>query len=139
MIDKVNINIKNRTKNDILAYDLTTSALSILRQTELSGIVEIDLTICGELYIKKLNSRYRNLDKPTDVLSFPTQQFFCGKTKKDSIPTAPEQPLLLGDIIICYSVIAKQAKDQNHTVEEEFYHLFKHGIKHLLGFHHKEN
>lgn len=139
MISKININIKNRTKNNIIECNLTDAALSILRETELSGIVEIDLTICSELYIKKLNSKYRNIDKPTDVLSFPTLQLFRGKAKKDAFPLADGQMLLLGDIIICYSVVMKQAKEQHHSIEEEFYHLFTHGVKHLVGFHHKED
>lgn len=137
MIEKINIQLTNRTKNQLDHIDLTSAASVILRETELSGIVNIDLTICGELYIKKINAQYRGIDRPTDVLSFPTQQLFRGKPKKQSIPIAGNQPQLLGDIIICYPVIVRQAKEHHHSVEDEFIHLFQHGVKHLVGFHHR--
>lgn len=137
MIKNVIINLKNLTKYPIPEGKLVEIAQSILRQTDLRGIVEIDLTICNESYIQKLNLTYRNIDKPTDVLSFPIANLYRGKPKKSFIPVASDQPLHLGDIILCYPYIERQANEQNKSIEDEFLHLFRHGIKHLIGFHHK--
>lgn len=133
----VNINIKNTNKLELNESELTTRALLILRKTDLSGIVDIDLTICGISSMRKLNFRYRGIDSPTDVLSFPIAKLSRGRKMKDSFPGSSEIPVQLGDIFICYPILIKQTKEQNNTIEAEFYHLFEHGIKHLVGFHHK--
>ncbi len=139
MITDIIIKIDKQTDEPISEDILKQKALLILHQTSLSGIVEIDLTICDESFIQKLNQKFRNIDKPTDVLSFPLTQLYRGKPKKSFFPIAPDEPLHLGDIILCHPYIAKQAKELNHSFKEEFYHLFEHGVKHLVGFHHKEN
>jgi probable rRNA maturation factor len=70
--------------------------------------------------MKKLNKVYRKIDSVTDVLSFPIH------TK---ITKATKNKLLLGDVIICYEYV--------NDDPEIFKELLAHGIKHLLGYHHK--
>ncbi len=133
------INIYNKTKFDPNKGRLQKITQDILQQIGLNDIVKIDLTICGEAYIQKLNNKYRKKDKPTDVLSFPINHFFRGKRKKIASPEINNTPTHLGDIVICRSICQKQAKKSDHSTEDEFYHLYQHGLKHLLGFHHREN
>jgi probable rRNA maturation factor len=72
-----------------------------------------------ETAIKDLNRKYRGKDKPTDVLSFPLENFEPG----------PDGIIHLGDIVICKA----QAKKKNHAVS----FLIKHAMLHLLGEHHQ--
>lgn len=87
----------------------------------------INLTITTNEIVQQLNSQYRGIDSPTDVLSFP------------NIPD-PDFPLLdqdhLGDIIIAYPVAESQAIARGHTPQEELVLLAIHGALHLLDFDH---
>lgn len=73
--------------------------------------------------IQKLNKEYRNIDEPTDVLSFPLECDF---------PNA-----LLGSIVISTDYAKKKADEFNHSIQEEITLLYIHGILHLLGYDHE--
>lgn len=79
--------------------------------------VEANLFFVTEKEIQKLNKKHRQLDKPTDVLSFPLDQ-----------EVGPDGVMRLGDIVIC----KKLAKIKKHSVP----FLVKHAMLHLLGIHH---
>ena len=80
--------------------------------------------------IQVLNKNYRNVDKPTDVLSFP--QF----ESKDDLPE--EGSILLGDVVLCLEIALEQAEEYGHSQERELIYLFTHSILHLLGYDHME-
>ncbi|MCL6471680.1 MAG: rRNA maturation RNase YbeY [Firmicutes bacterium] len=90
--------------------------------------VELSIALVGEDEIRKLNAAYRGKDYPTDVLSFESG-IFAKET--------PGIPHLLGDVVICPSVAAKQAVDYGQTFEQEMALLLTHGILHLLGYDHE--
>jgi len=83
---------------------------------------EVELVICDATTIHELNREHRGIDKPTDVLSFPIEEF----------PHAP-----LGAIVINHELAFEKAKEFHHTVEDEITLLFIHGLLHLLGFDHE--
>lgn len=83
--------------------------------------------------IKEVNNKYRNIDKATDVLSFPMFE----KEEIDSIKNT-EIPEVLGDIILSIEQIEKQAKEYGHSFEREFSYMIVHGFYHLLGYDHIE-
>lgn len=85
---------------------------------------EVTIRLVDELEITQLNSIYRKKDKPTNVLSFPVD-----------LPPDVEDDLL-GDIVICASVIDQEAKQQHKTYEQHFAHMVIHGCLHLLGYDH---
>lgn len=92
--------------------------------------VEISLTLVDGEEIQELNRTYRNVDKVTDVLSFP--QF-------DDLNELPEEEeILLGDVVICRQRAEEQAEEFGHSVEREMVYLFVHSICHLLGYDHME-
>lgn len=92
-----------------------------------SADCEISIHLVGEQSIKKLNYKYRGINKITDVISFATQDVFWGKdTDKD-----------LGDLFICPKKIEKQAKEFFVSYEEEFVRILIHGVLHLCGFDHQ--
>lgn len=79
--------------------------------------------------IQTLNRTYRNIDRVTDVLTFPAWE-------GDAILCPPDG--YLGDIAICYERAVSQAKDYGHSLERELAFLAVHGALHLLGYDHME-
>lgn len=90
---------------------------------------EISLMITGNQQIQELNAAYRNVDMVTDVLSFP---------QGDDDFVIPGEPLLLGDIVICWPRALEQSEQYGHSIEREAGFLFVHGLLHLLGYDHIE-
>jgi len=84
---------------------------------------EIELIICDDAAIKKINAEYRSKNTPTDVLSFPLEGDF------DMLP--------LGSIVISSDRILQTAEQLGHTAQEESILLFIHGLLHLLGYDHE--
>ena len=82
--------------------------------------IEVVLTTNDE--IQKINKEYRNIDKATDVLSFPLE----------NLPNTP-----LGSIIISVDMANEYAKLYKHSIEDEIKLLFLHGLLHLLGYDHE--
>ena len=91
---------------------------------------EISLTLVSLEEIRELNRDYRDVDRETDVLSFP--QF-------ESVENMPEfGELCLGDVVICLDKVEEQAKEFGHSFERELIYLFVHSLLHLLGYDHME-
>ncbi len=84
---------------------------------------EIELIICDDAAIEKINAEYRSKNAPTDVLSFPLEGDF------DMLP--------LGSIVISSDRVLQKAKQLGHTAQEESILLFIHGLLHLLGYDHE--
>ena len=89
-----------------------------------SADAEIGLCIVDEPESQALNLRYRGLDKPTNVLSFPAE-----------LPTELNLPLL-GDLVVCAPVVAREATEQGKQLEAHWAHMLVHGTLHLLGYDH---
>ena len=89
---------------------------------------EVSVRIVDSAEIHALNSKYRSKDKPTNVLSFP-----AGKVA--GLPA--DIPVLLGDIVVCASIVCDEAKAQGKAVEDHWAHMLVHGTLHLLGFDHE--
>lgn len=104
--------------------------------------VEVSVTITDNKEIKKINKEFRNLDKPTDVLSFPLIDF----TKPSHFEEIDEESdewfdldtgeLMLGDIIISMEKAVEQAQDFGHSLEREIGFLTAHSMLHLMGYDH---
>ncbi|MBQ6901110.1 MAG: rRNA maturation RNase YbeY [Firmicutes bacterium] len=93
---------------------------------------EISVTFVDMEEIHELNKEYRDVDRPTDVLSFP--QFY---DLEEEIPEVGE--ICLGDVVICRDKAAEQAKEFGHSFEREIIYLFVHSVLHLLGYDHMED
>ena len=99
---------------------------------------EINVLVADNQTIRAINKAYRNMDKETDVLSFPMFQFEPGKLPKDLTDYLdPETGLLpLGDMAISSEKAKAQAEEFGHTVKRELGYLTIHSILHLLGYDH---
>lgn len=91
---------------------------------------EISVTFVSLEEIHELNREYRQVDSPTDVLSFP--QF-------DDLDNLPEEgEIMLGDVVICSDRAKEQAEEFGHSFEREIIYLFVHSVLHLLGYDHMD-
>jgi len=98
--------------------------------------MDIAITLCGGKKIRSLNTKYRQKNQNTDVLSFPLEENPIALLKKKSLPF----PILcLGDIFICKEIAGRQAKKFRLSLEEEMIYLGVHGLLHLLGYDHEKN
>jgi len=100
----------------------------------------------GELEITDLNKRYLDKDGPTDVLAFPLDDPLDAGRWPDAGSTGPDReppplaelPMLLGDVIVCPSVAARQAPTHAGSYDDELALLVVHGVLHVLGMDHAE-
>ncbi|GAA5077534.1 rRNA maturation RNase YbeY [Lysobacter panacisoli] len=97
-----------------------------------SRIREADLAIriVGTKEGRALNHHYRGKDYATNVLSFPAEM-------PEGLPKGVKMPLL-GDLVICAPVVAREAKEQKKAVAAHYAHLTVHGVLHLLGWDHAD-
>jgi probable rRNA maturation factor len=124
---KLDLGIINFTKGKIKKDIVEKAILNTLKVLGVSKNVELSLVICGERRIRSLNKKFRAKDGPTDVLSFG----FENGTSNDFIN--------LGEIIICFSYMKKQAKKAGVGIEKELALLASHGTIHLFGIDHERS
>jgi probable rRNA maturation factor len=110
------LNIENST-----TLIINTKQLEMIASTLTSR--EIDITICYNPRIKQYNLEYRGRDSATDVLSFPIDSEFVH--------------MPLGSIVISVDFVKKGAERLGHSIDDEFFLLFIHGLLHLLGYDHE--
>lgn len=91
----------------------------------------VDLELVSKRKMRSINARYRSIDEPTDVLSFPLYTQTELKTT-----TQPLVPILLGTLVLCPEMIEHHVKDSGRSVSEQLTWSIRHGLMHLLGFDH---
>ncbi len=129
---KVNISVKNKQ------IKLPTGARLLIRKAcnatiafeGIEGSCEVDVSVVDDNMIKEMNSKFRNIDKSTDVLSFP----LAVNGEFDINPETNAK--MLGDIVISYDHALAQADLYGHGLEREIAFLTVHSMLHLLGYDH---
>ena len=96
-------------------------------QPKLPNNAEVSVAFRDDKAVQKLNKKWRGIDKPTNVLSFATN---------DGIKPNEWSPLL-GDIVLAHETIKKEAKQTKRNVNHHVYHLVIHGFLHLTGYDHE--
>ena len=86
----------------------------------------VSLCLADDAALRALNLRWRGLDKPTNVLSFPAPQ-----------PGRRSDPTTLGDIALAYETLAREAEDLGVPLADHYRHLLVHGFLHLIGYDHE--
>lgn len=105
---------------------------------------EVNLLLTTDTEIREMNRMYRDIDRPTDVLSFPMQEYeepgdFSGFDEDSEDVFNPESgELMLGDIVISKDRVFAQAEQYGHSVKREFAFLIAHSMLHLFGYDHME-
>ena len=94
------------------------------------------MRVVGSAESRKLNRLWRGKDKPTNVLSFPSEILTAGaQLPIDEI----EEAWSLGDLAICAPVVAREAREQGKVLQAHWAHMVVHGTLHLLGYDHEND
>ncbi len=121
---------ENNTTEEI-NYKLIENVISeALRYEGVNDNTEVSVTIVDNEEIRKINNKFRNIDRATDVLSFPLIDF-----DNESLPEDGSK-IYLGDIIISIERAKEQAKEYGHSLDREIGFLTAHSMLHLLGYDH---
>ncbi|MCR5145672.1 MAG: rRNA maturation RNase YbeY [Lachnospiraceae bacterium] len=102
---------------------------------------EVSITLTNDDAIKEINNEFRQLDKSTDVLSFPLIEYigpgdFSDLETRMDIFNPETGEAMLGDIVISVEHVFKQASDYGHSIKREYAFLIAHSILHLMGYDH---
>ncbi len=135
MTDKIKVIISNKQK----AIKIPTGVRMLVRrccnavllQEEFDGSAEISVTFVDNEEIHKLNKQYRNIDRETDVLSFP-----LGENGEYDI-NHDTGAKMLGDVVISLPKAVEQADMYGHSLQREIAFLTVHSVLHLLGYDHE--
>lgn len=114
--------VKSRQKKPSKAHIVKVAKEHLKSRNASPGIFEVELV--SSRRIREINNKFRSLDKPTDVLSFPAAEF-------------PAKEKLYGTIFLSCDIIKSNAKNDGKTFQAEFDFILNHGLDHLLGIHHK--
>ena len=131
----MSIEIANESGADVDTDAVLACARYSLDEMGVNPLAELSVLLVDSTYMAELNHRWMGADGPTDVLAFPMED--------GSIDTGPNdvssgEPTLLGDVVLCPEVAARQAAGAGHTTADELYLLTVHGVLHLLGYDHAE-
>jgi probable rRNA maturation factor len=96
------------------------------------GDAELAVMLTDDPGIRTLNSNWRGIDKPTNVLSFPALQ-------PEGAPKPGDAPRMLGDIAIAYETTRREADAEGKPFEHHLSHLAIHGFLHLIGYDHEND
>ena len=129
----MNLLIDNRTE-ELLTAELEEAILKAaaesLKYEEFDENCEISVSIVDNEEIRQINKQFRNIDAPTDVLSFPLVEY------EESEEPPVDEENMLGDIIISLERAEEQANEFGHSFEREVSFLTVHSMLHLLGYDH---
>lgn len=126
----MNILFENNTNENINTGLIENVVRKSLEYEKIPNDCEVSITIVNDNEIHNLNKRFRNIDRPTDVLSFPLINFSKEKLPKSDIK------VYLGDIVISIDKAKEQAKEYGHSLSRELGFLTAHSMLHLLGYDH---
>jgi len=121
-------------------------ATHVLLDSGVRGEAELSLLFVAEDVMAELNQRFMGAEGPTDVLAFPLEDAIDSGRWPDSGSTGPDRdppeladlPMLLGDVVVCPTVAARQAPEHAGSYDDEVALLVVHGVLHVLGMDHAD-
>ncbi len=133
-MDKVRVNITNKQKKVKIPTGIRMlvrrACIAVLKSEEFHSSAEVEVSFVDDGEIHALNSQFRNIDRSTDVLSFPLGE----NGVYDENPATGAK--MLGDIVISVEHAVAQAEEYGHTLQREIAFLTVHSMLHLLGYDH---
>jgi probable rRNA maturation factor len=127
----VSIEVENESWPSLAEFeDVVRQAVAsalVAANEDVSGC-EVSLLFTDDAAIAELNAEWRGKGSPTNVLSFPTAE---------DMPLPEGEPRPLGDIVLAYGVISREAVEQGKTLRDHTAHLIVHGTLHLIGYDHE--
>jgi probable rRNA maturation factor len=135
----LDIEIINEQAEYTISEDMMNQIQTVLNKAAEAHQItdgEVVISFVDDSTIQHLNQQYRNIDHPTDVLSFAMKD--QGEEEMAITGTDPDElPQMLGDIVISVPRALAQAEEYDHSVDREICFLAVHGFLHLLGYDHE--
>jgi probable rRNA maturation factor len=128
-MNSISIPIYVESRYKVSRKKIKERIITVLLKQNITSAVEVSVAVIGNRKMRALNKKYRDIDKPTNVLSF-------SQTEGDAVMQPPDK-LYLGDIVICYPVIVDECARDNMLIDDRVNELVEHSLMHLLGFHHR--
>jgi probable rRNA maturation factor len=137
-VDKVNVSAVSEANVNVLLFvesrykvsrkKIKSVITQTLKEQDIHGPVEISVAIVGDRKMRQLYKKYKGEDKTTNVLSFPIAE--------GDAMVLPNDVLRLGDIVLSYPQVIREASEDNVLVDDKVSELVRHSVFHLLGIHH---
>ena len=125
----IKVNIYKQSNYPVKSSDIKKKLSKFFEGHGIVSEADVNISLVGEKKMLDLGKKYLNDSKIHNVLSFePSNEFIY----------PPDGKIHLGEIIVCFPVAVRQAKDENVLINKKVYELIEHGAAHLLGEHHDE-
>lgn len=136
-MQEVEINFEGIEENKSYCALIENTVKTCFQEENISNLnFYMSITLTTPENIRTYNNKYRNIDKETDVLSFPMFEKDELEQKIQKGDFLPEE--VLGDIVISISKVEEQAVEYGHSFERELSYMVVHGFYHLMGYDHIE-
>ncbi|CAN5616432.1 rRNA maturation RNase YbeY [soil metagenome] len=128
----MSIEVLNESGTEVNAHQLSRLSRFVMDRMRVHPQAELCIKVVDEATMSELNQQWMDKEGPTDVLAFPMDELRPGLVTEE-----PEEGVL-GDLVLCPVVAARQAEEAGHSTQDEVDLLTVHGILHLLGYDHAE-
>ncbi len=128
-MDQANIPIFVESRYKVNRKRIKQAVFKVLTAQDIKGPVEVSVAIVGDRKMRELSKKYKGEDKTRNILSFSLSE---GETAH-----LPSEVLRLGDIVISYPQVIKEASEEEMLVDDKVDELVSHGMLHLLGINHE--
>lgn len=128
----MSVDVLNETETELEELEFSELGRFVLDALNVHPQAELVISFVDPDTIAELHERFLDEPGPTDVMSFPMDELRPGSEEQ------PSPAGILGDVVICPQVAARQARELGHSFADELLALATHGILHLLGFDHGE-
>jgi len=127
----IRVGVVKQANYPISAPRLKKKLSDFFMKNGISSPAEVSVAIVGEAKMRETSRNYLKDDSVHNVLSFTPDE------AKEKFVYPPGTRIQLGEIIICYPIVVKEAEKEGKLTEVKAYELIEHGAKHLLGIHHE--
>lgn len=125
---KVDIFVESRYK--VNRKKIKSTVVKVVKKQDIQCPIGVSIAIVGDRKMRDLSKKYKNEDRTRNVLSFSLTE---GESS-----FLPHDRLILGDIVVSYPQVIKEAAEDEMLVDDKIDELIEHGLMHLLGLHHEE-
>ena len=138
----MSVDINNESGVAVEEDVLRELAQYVIDQMETHPLADLSMLLVDEDHMTNLHEKWMEEPGPTDVLSFPMDELrphsIAGPNRTRGRDEDDDEPVLLGDVVLCPQVAAAQAKQHGHSTQAELELLTVHGVLHLLGYDHAD-
>lgn len=129
-MDAIQVGIFVESRYKVNRKRIQSKIINLLKKHEIGGPVEVSIAIIGNRKMRELSQKYKGEDKTGDILSFSLTEGESTFLPKDNV-------LRLGDIVLSYPEVIRQAAEEEMLVDDKIDELLEHGLENLLGINHE--